>query len=1039
MPLGWEEALGVVGRRPPELYRSAKETFGAPYGTAMRQGFQELGLSSYLVCNGKPLAAIIAKERITIEELQPIWKALWNQGLASALIVYEIDQVRIFSLMASPVQPLKEENDERLIDVLHLASDSLKVIREIIPSIEQGSFFEKHKTKLNLQHRVDVRLLNNLVDAVAQLRERGLTSNSAHALILQIIFIAYLEDREIINNKYISKATGNGRTSSLQSLLENGDVSLLQSLFRSLRNDFNGDVFTALCSFSPEDEELALTQEQMVILRDFRCGYLDTASGQYNLWPYDFKFIPVELISAIYDRLQVGGSQIRESGAYFTPLHLAQLCVGLTWEYASPQLTKNKSSLILDPACGSAVFLVCVFQRLIEEWCSNHQNQRPSWKVLTSIIRRLHGRDISGPALRLGILSLYIAMLEQAEPKDISVLIERGHLLPPLFNDTMVERDFFEEDETQLKYDLIIGNPPWVSRKKEILASAKKWCQHKNLPMPSKGLHWAFIWKSGKMLTPTGVTALLLPIMGVFLNQNDTVVSSRTKLFEKYHIKRVINLADICFDLFDKVKVPASFCVFEQPKEAGASYLFEYICPKSSPLLARDKVIMLASEDKSTIRSDTVINDPVILKKKMWGKNRDLRLLDYLADFPKLGDMAIQYKDIAQQVKSSSEIPANSWVIGQGFKPPGPKTKATGKVSLLAELPFLDMEDFVPWVLPEITRTWELGNEIHTPGFLLGFGSPHILIPQGIERNSGFLRASYSEQAVCFRHSIQSLWSPNGMEDANNLKILTAILNSNLIGWYLLLNAVNVGVERMKVLQEELLGIPFPLPNQSANPDIGTKIIEFIDSLMQRPDDRLLGNQPIKHEFLNADDENYINSLVYAYFGLKDHEIALVEDSINYILPSLQPTKTLKRRPPLWDKPSLNSFLNYAHSVREALAPNLQFDSNLKVTVHTGDDLIGVVEILLDDKVNDANAVEISQLLSSDRAQDLISELYQNWPTNIVQNISLVPDVTIFIRSSLYLIKPMRLRYWMKSTALNDADRIISDLLAFSYQTEGAS
>eukprot|EP00952_Eustigmatos_sp_NYUAD-ZCMA_P005572 24250-Eustigmatos_ZCMA.PRE.1 len=49
------------------------------------------------------------------------------------------------------------------------------------------------------------------------------------------------------------------------------------------------------------------------------------ADGQQSFWRYDFRFIPVELISGIYESFLAEDK--RDVGAYYTPRHLAALAV----------------------------------------------------------------------------------------------------------------------------------------------------------------------------------------------------------------------------------------------------------------------------------------------------------------------------------------------------------------------------------------------------------------------------------------------------------------------------------------------------------------------------------------------------------------------------------------------------------------------------------------------------------------------------------------------------------------------------------------
>src|SRR5207253_5023261 len=79
----------------------------------------------------------------------------------------------------------------------------------------------------------------------------------------------------------------------------------------------------------------------------------------------------------------------------------------------------------LDPACGSGIFLVGLFNRLAEEW----KRKNPGAKYdkmasgLLSILRRnLFGVDRSRTACHIAAFSLYLAMLDQLSPPAIRAL-----------------------------------------------------------------------------------------------------------------------------------------------------------------------------------------------------------------------------------------------------------------------------------------------------------------------------------------------------------------------------------------------------------------------------------------------------------------------------------------------------------------------------------------------------------------------------------------------------------------------------------------
>ena len=79
------------------------------------------------------------------------------------------------------------------------------------------------------------------------------------------------------------------------------------------------------------------------------------SSGQRALFDiYDFSIIPVEFISNVYEDF-IGKEQQAEKGAYYTPKFLVDYILKETVE---KHLEKNPTCKVLDPACGSGIFLV---------------------------------------------------------------------------------------------------------------------------------------------------------------------------------------------------------------------------------------------------------------------------------------------------------------------------------------------------------------------------------------------------------------------------------------------------------------------------------------------------------------------------------------------------------------------------------------------------------------------------------------------------------------------------------------------------------
>ena len=152
----------------------------------------------------------------------------------------------------------------------------------------------------------------------------------------------------------------------------------LNKLFQVLQRDFNGSLFG-------NQPDSPVVDAEVDCLQRFLSGEVRT--GQIWMFKlYDFSFVPVELISAIYQEFLGAEAEVeseptrrnqprndgqRTHGAYYTPPRLAELTVDIATEGWDTLLDKH----CLDPACGSGVFLVILFVRMAEEsaqtksWC----------------------------------------------------------------------------------------------------------------------------------------------------------------------------------------------------------------------------------------------------------------------------------------------------------------------------------------------------------------------------------------------------------------------------------------------------------------------------------------------------------------------------------------------------------------------------------------------------------------------------------------------------------------------------------------------
>ena len=252
-----------------------------------------------------------------------------------------------------------------------------------------------------------------------------------HALLGRIIFTCYLIDREIIYLRDYPFIRSKGVTTLLDLFEQYGPQQakeLLYQLFAQLREDFNGSMFDD----NLDAERQSISDNDIDALkRFFRGEQLQSGQRTFGFWAYDFSIIPVETISAIYEKFleEEDASGKEATGAFYTPKHLAEMVVNEAVASFDSLLEKR----YLDPACGSGVFLVILFNRIAEEWQRHNPNVQVRTKVrelLVILEQKICGVDVNLTACRITCFSLYVAFLDQFDRATLRELQTNTELTP---------------------------------------------------------------------------------------------------------------------------------------------------------------------------------------------------------------------------------------------------------------------------------------------------------------------------------------------------------------------------------------------------------------------------------------------------------------------------------------------------------------------------------------------------------------------------------------------------------------------------------
>ena len=1010
----WKESLQLRHRLPPDFVQATEEARDTPYAPAIRVGLQELRLSAMFCVNGVPTVAIRRSTAYDPATITTIRSALWNQGFARMFvdITETTNTVRIFSLTGNQLRDETGQLSERgLIERIDATTNAIKRLHTYITGAETGRIWQEQSRFFRPNERIDAVMLNNLAVGHTRLMDMGLTDLQAQAALIQTMFIAYLEDRKIIDKAYFERNT-NQQYSNWIDLLDAGDVCAVKHLLTALKSDFNGDMFVGLYSLEKASTDVFLELEPMhlSLLMKFRLGReLLNRSGndQIRFWGYNFHYIPIELISAVYDQfLRHLKSNSQHAGAYYTPNFLADTVISSVWSDLST--AQKASGRFLDPACGSGIFLVKIFQRL----CQHKLETSPltsslRWDELLNILDRLCGYDVDPAAVRIAAFSLYLALLEQASYNQSIRLSDQRHKLPSLWGNIVTKRNFFDDNYSNDPVDVIVGNPPWSSRRRGEPAAAR-WSDQNNAPFPQKDIAWAFTWKAISQLTEGGVLAFILPSMAFLHNQTKVATKARTRLFRNTTVKKVIDFSDLRRMLFPHSTRSATLIVATRVEaHADSHYVFEYLTPKADPNLVSGRPISLASDERKWIQSHEVERNGLVFKHHLHMHASEIGLFQYLSTLPTLGDLLIKL--------SPTLTRHNASLIGQGFKPITQSDPSNTSVSssVLSTIPFMPISAFTPIRIdPSHLSPYGLHRVYHL-GFENGYSGTRILVPRGVKSNPWRIRAAYVDAPVAFRHIIVAMRFP--AEEVATAKFVTAILNSRLSLWFAFHGTNSFGAERPAIGVQELERLPVPFPadlsDSATSLHVFEKLVQRVDQFAPLNPDGSLEGATVSNVLREID------QLTYRYFGLSDDEISLVEETVKDVIPAIQPS--CGQYPSTWQPPSFEERRAYSRTLQRRLSGFFSGNQSPLVRLYARNNDYAILEISLTSDPSDGYTESERRPFSL-----AIAELARALGEPIGMNYCVRPDLRIFAGSRLFTVKPLQKRFWLHASALADAGAI---------------
>ena len=825
------------------------------------------------------------KELQTVDDdyLWDLHRSLWNHNRAPLLIAVLPQEVRVYNCFAPPLRDsgrLMRENPALLKEGVRQVTNVLALRRELSDyrrrEIVSGRFVRTQQGEFNREQRVDSRLLENLRNVRRRLIDDGLSEPVANSLLGRSIFVRYLEDRGVIDEDYYRRfASG----LSLPAMLK-GSLNETYQLFDELAHRFNGDLFPI-----NDVERDQVEPQHLHLLGRFLNGE-EVTSGQMYFWAYDFKYIPIELVSAIYETFLDKDQQI--TGAYYTPPEI----VDYVLNEVLPFERKNQDIRILDPACGSGIFLVEAYRRLVMLHRHARGGQNLSFEALRDLLTgSIHGVDLNEDAIQVAAFSCYLALLDFLEPKSIWEEVR----FPRLKGTNLFVKDFFDIDApfNERRYDVIVGNPPWRS---SLTAKAADYVRQNNHTIGDKQIAQAFLWRAPTLLTDEGRACLLAPSKGVLFNQSGRNREFRRQFFMANQVTQVVDFSAFRRSLFREAVAPmvAVFCQKVSGPDSGPDDLM-YLSPHPSPLSEGLAGIVVFGDEVRRFSRRQVASHPHIWKVALWGTPRDLTLID----------------DLSERLPSLEEVSqSRGWLIRMGATVNGSSVNRAPELAAMRYVPVSAVEPF------HVTSGQEhrINREVfHRPGDRRVYQGPHILVRRGVMA-SGVTASAFLRDDAVFSYGIIGIAGPS--EDMDYLKVACAYINSSLARYYQFLTASQWGVERDVVQLTEHKNLPCAIPVEDT--DLLHEIVELVDQI-QRTN--------AEWDWLPE-----LDDLVYRSYGVTSSERQVIEDFLG---------TTMNRhyqglRANAFDVPSTGELTLYAQAYADVFEKTTGGNRALAPTVYEG-------------------------------------------------------------------------------------------------------
>lgn len=911
----------------------------------------------------------------------------WNLGLVPLLWVVSPQDIRIYNTYQRPVT--SEDANKHLLKRVELVDHKLAMLDDYAGRLAMTSGrFWLTEDRVRREGRVDLQLLRDLhglesrLCTKEQLPAKELSTDVAQGLLGRSIFVRYLADRKILQQDTVRQLCNCDLRSAL------GHHESAYRLFEWIRSTFNGDLFP----ITTEEQETVQDEHLQLVSETLAGVHPDT--GQGSLWAYRFDVIPIELISSIYEQFvhtansrnvkTAKKKKAKKEGVHYTPMSVVNLVLDEVIGESDGDVS------VLDISCGSGVFLVEALRRLVR---LKTRQARPTRALIRETLKKqIFGVDKSEAAIRIASFSLYLAVIEL----DPDATRAEALRFEPIVGRNLFVGDAFDFDRSgegrrlaDKKFDVIVGNPPWTYGGKD---SKINWPADRERPLlPPRSQDFAFVWRSmdfAHVGTRFGVVMRATP----FFSRFEKTSRARDALIKALNPVAIVNLSALRNELFPTAGYPAVI-LLARVHPLGNEDELPIVAVPWTPRFSRTGAFEIAPSDVRTANVSNVASSPELLKVMSMGTPRDRLLLR------RMESSATTLRLLLRELGTDLIV---------GMQTHEGDRRSTGD---MRNLPLLVAGSLKPLV--NVTTLSALGLEqVHRPRTRAVFEGPLVLVGEGIRNARPAVGVSKEDLVYTDSFYGVSLSGATGKRVELALR-LGGVLLSSVSAWHALLTASEFGVNKCKLLREDVIDLPTPPLSVLRSADAGR-----ISDAMKK-----LGDS----NGFDSDTLAELDEAVFDIYKLDSHERLVVRDGLDR---AKREYKSFRQEAEAAAtsgqlKPYASMFLSVMNAWQGALDRepfdaqilNLHPDAPLRVIRFTsgGSGTVRCVEAASDLK-------------------RVLARIGERIHLEITQSFAAVRELRVHGDGELLVIKPSARRYWTPATGLNDADSSLGDSLSADSQ-----